>query len=92
MHFHKNTDKMKILNFTDSCGIVCEISESTGGGSAHNFVIFIMVDNKTFQYPVSNKRIQNITCRINTAGCCSKYHCLHLHILNNKICVLFANN
>lgn len=52
----------------DSCGIVCE---STGGNSNVD-VIFIMVDNNTFRYSVpTNKKIQSITCRINTAGCCN---------------------
>lgn len=55
----------------DSCGIVCEIKESTGANSNVD-VIFIMVDNNTFRYPVPTKnRIQSITCRINTAGCCN---------------------
>lgn len=84
MHFHKNTDVMKILNFTDSCGIVCEIKEENNGNS-NNFDIFIVIDNKTFQYPVSpSKKTQNITFQINTAGCCSKSLFPHLHILKKK--------
>lgn len=54
-----------------------------------------MVDNNTFRYSVpTNKKIQSITCRINTAGCCSKYHFPYLHILDNKIyvsCLLKIN-
>lgn len=56
----------------DSCGIVCEIKESTGGNSNVD-VIFMMVDNNTFRYSVpTNKKIQSIACRINTAGCCKE--------------------
>lgn len=54
----------------DSCGIVCEIQE-TNGGNPSDVVIFIVVDNNTFQYSVPKYKIQNITCRINTAGCCN---------------------
>lgn len=87
MHFHKNTDVMKILIFTDSCGIVCEIKDFTTG-SSNNFDIFIVVYDNTFQYPVtsqSRNKIQNITCRINTAGCCSKSIFPYLHILKNNV-------
>lgn len=61
------------LGMCNSCGIVCEIKDFTTG-SSNNFDIFIVVYDNTFQYPVtsqSRNKIQNITCRINTAGCCN---------------------
>lgn len=44
MYFYKNIDIIKIQNFIDLCGIVCEFI----GGNLNVDVIFIMVDNNIF--------------------------------------------
>lgn len=47
MYFYKNMDIIKIQNFIDLCGIVCEIKEFIGV-NLNVDVIFIMVDNNIF--------------------------------------------
>lgn len=84
MHLHIHLEIIRIMNFTDSCGRVCKITE-LDSSSPNNIDIhvFIVVDDKTFPFivPKSTRNV-NITCGITTADCCSKYHLAHLHIFD----------
>lgn len=83
MHLHKHSEIIRIMNFTDSCGRVCNITESDSSNSRDFYNITIVVDDKTISLKVSkHERNVNITCGITTADCCSKYHFAHLFILD----------
>lgn len=83
------------MNFTDSCGRVCKITNPDSNSiSSNDFDIFIVVDDKPFSFNIVPKSKKNvtITCGITTADCCSKYHFDHLHIFDKYIGFLFAKN
>lgn len=81
------------MNFTDSCGRVCTITESNSS-STNDFDIFIVVDDKPFSFNIvpKSKIKVTITCGITTVDCCSKYHFANLHIFDKYIGFLFAKN
>lgn len=61
------------LGIPDSCGRVCNITESDSSNSKDFYIISIVVDDKTISLKVSkHERNVNITCGITTADCCNE--------------------
>lgn len=83
MYLYKYLEIIRIMNFIDLCGCVCNIMELDSSNLKDFYIIFIVVDDKIILLKVLKyERNVNIICGIIIVDCCSKYYFVYLFLLD----------